>query len=200
MSNLLILYATPLSGREWSIAFMGARLSGGQAAAFFVSTLMASVAVIRWRCGARLGFLGMNPKWAWIDWSFALFSLLALPVYGLIGLLPDTPYQWPMRLGNGILGLCMLKFLVTVVFHAVGKPAERAIDRALHVRAMVPVMMCAMLFVSLETWYHRADERRWVARDRILLSTPEKPTGTPYEWDVAQAVRKKTMQMIERLP
>jgi hypothetical protein len=198
---LVLVYLSPLSGREWSLRPMGftpffAYMAAALVLAMTMTSVFASHVLDR-----RLKVFGQtskNPRTKWVMLLLAALATLmigaAAPAFYSLKLPPPVlrTLLWTAYLLATIPLLWLIGGLARPLF-GVGHPTLGF--ATLH-RLLVPGYSLAFVTLALALPLHVAIERHWMKKDRLMDITPEAPAITRYEWDVTQQLRRELLKVL----
>lgn len=198
---LAITRLTPLSAREWSLGATALIQPSCQFGALAVLLILFPVMIATWRLAKRGAPLGLATPMSWTGWLAAVSAALAIPVFGgiLSGWQPvGYGRSHPMILNFGfvLLGIAVLWLLVGFSRNVLGRP-HHALRRAVLARMVLPAWVFGMLVMAVAVPLHHAEERHWIARDRLLEISADAPALSRYEWAVAQVLRKELLALMD---
>jgi len=197
----IILYLTPLSSRDWSLRVTGIHLFALQFVSLIILIPTLTSALVSWRCDRRLGLLcGISklPKWRWV---MVTAASLALPLSGaFLPLLHSAEFQsslfmMTLWVAAGLLAIAFLWMACPIIKPAFGKqdPTPRT---ATLIRMALPGVCAGILTLAAASLAMRWEERHWLAKDRLMLITPDASAMSRYEWDVTQVLRGELRELL----
>jgi hypothetical protein len=100
-----------------------------------------------------------------------------------------------------IIASCLLLppqlYLLVIGFRALFSRQAGLLRRVTVSRVLLPAYAAGMLLMVLMVPLFHAEERHWIALDRLTQVTPEKPGIGPYEWEIAQSMREELLEILE---
>ena len=197
----LICYGTPLSPRDWSPRLGMMYVFPLQFASAVILLLALTSALVSWKCDRRLALLcgrSRLPKWRWV---MVALAFLAVPLSGaLLPLLGFMPYissrflilLWAAAAFAAVPLLWMLFRIIKPVF---GKK-DTTPRTATLIRMALPGVCAGIVTLSAAVPFLQWEERHWLAKDRLMVITPEAPAMTRYEWEVTQVLRGELQELM----
>ena len=144
------------------------------------------------RRGAALGWTGKRQIPGWIA---VVSAAVSLPAFGL-AFTGDKPTGTSFVVAGSLL-LPPLLYLLVIGFRALFSGQAGLLRRVTVSRVLLPAYAAGMLIMILMVPLFHAEERQWIALDRLTQVTPEKPGIGPYEWEIAQSMREELLEILE---
>lgn len=192
--HFAIVRFTPFGGREWSLKASGFMLPLGQFSSMLWMMILLPVMVARRRLALRGAALGWAGKEQILAWVAVIGGAAALPLCGL-AFVGRSPSQATIAIAGSLLGLPPL-YLLVIGFRALFSKQAPLLRRATVSRVLVPIYVSGMLLMTLAVPLFHAEERYWIARDRLTKVSADAP-GIRYEWEVTQAMREELLEILE---
>ncbi len=197
--TMVINQLTPLGGQDWSIVGNHLMLPMAQFFGMAVLMLLVPILVARWRLGKKAAVLGMAAAPSVSGTSAVVCAAALIPVFGLYSH-GEPSLEWNF-LPHLFVALFLLVFpvfwLVSNAFRAVfGSGELRLLHRAVISRALIPAYATAMLLMVMAAPIHKAAERAWFRRDTTMTSVPGFPAVSPYDYRVAEEIRRDIREVL----
>ena len=197
--TMVINQLTPLGGRDWSI--MGSHLMLPMAQFFGMAVLMLLVPILvaRWRLGKKAAVLGMTSG-PFLSGTAAVSCMaVVIPVFGLFS--HGEPLLEGELMAYSFSALFLLMFPVfwlmgNSIRAVFGSGELRLLRRAVVSRALIPAYASAMLLMVMAAPFHKAAERAWFRRDTTMTSVPGFPAVSPYDYRVAEEIRRNIREIL----
>ena len=192
----LIYRFTPLGGREWSLK--GNFVSAGQFGAMLLLMVVLPVVIARWRLALRAGCAGMECGRNCIAWVAVIIGALALPLAGA-SFFAGGFGQVVAIIAGCLLGMLLL-YVIFIGSRALFSSHAGVLRRVTVSRVLTPAYAMGMLLMlALVPLYH-AEERRWIANDRLLEVSVDAPSMGRFEYEVTQALKQEVVEIYEGNP
>lgn len=197
--TMVINQLTPLGGRDWSIVGNHLMLPMAQFFGMTVLMLLVPILVARWRLGKKAAVLGMTAGSSLSGTAAVGCIAVVIPAFGLFA--QGEPLLEGEFLPYLFAALFLLVFpvfwLVSNAFRALfGSGELRLLRRAVVSRALIPAYASAMLLMVMAAPFHKAAERAWFRRDTTMTSVPGFPAVSPYDYRVAEEIRRDIREVL----
>lgn len=193
--HFAIIRFTPLGGREWSLKASAFMLPAGQFSAMICMMVLLPVMIVRQRLARRGAALGWTGKRQIPGWIAVVSAAVSLPAFGL-AFTGDKPTGTSFVVAGSLL-LPPLLYLLVIGLRALFSGQAGLLRRVTVSRVLLPAYATGMLLMMLLVPLFHAEERHWIALDRLTQVTPEKPGIGPYEWEIAQSMREELLEILE---
>ena len=189
--HVITVRFTPLGWRDAGLSSWTGPLFFLQAAASLLFAWCMLLQTARWRIARRAGFAGLRSDRMWIGWVAAAVVGIFVPVAGIVRYVPWKE-QFLMFCGAA-LGLPLL-WVIWRAAMAIFQPREAALGGVIACRLLIPFFtaaaaLCLLLMIPL-----RAEEKKWVAQDR--LGGPD-PAGALLQQAEARGLERLREQLRE---
>ena len=96
---------------------------------------------------------------------------------------------------SGLAAIAFLWMAYRIIKPALGKkdPTPRTCTL---IRMALPGVCAGILALAAATLALRWEERHWLAKDRLMVITPDAPAMSRYEWDVTQVLRGELREVL----
>lgn len=192
---LAITRLSPFGAREWAVTFLMFMPIGGQFLSFWLSLVILPWTIASSILSKRAAVFGIVPKVRWLGWFAAAAALAGVPAFGAVRFyaMPPILAYVPVVLVGSSLVACFLAFVA-------GGKEGRVLRRATLARILFPAGMTGILTLGLLVPFHYAEEQRWIQQDRWGEITVESPSMSRHEFEVAQVLRKETLEILGAAP
>lgn len=184
---------TPFGGRDWSIIGNLYLLPASHFLSLAVLMVVLPVIILRRRLAVKAGVLGLTgarPFWLCLA---AVYAAVLVPGIGWFahsewnaGCVPLVGCLVALLLVLGLVKLCAGWFFSGEL---------RLLRGAVASRALVPAYVTAMLLMAVAATVHKGAERAWFRRDTTMTSVPGFPGVSPYDYRVAERIRRDIREM-----
>ncbi len=192
--HVAIVRFTPLGGREWSLKATAFILPAGQFSAMIWMMILLPVMIARKRLARRGAALGWTGERGTLGWIAVASAAVSLPVFGLD--FAGNKLTGTSFIVAGCLLLPPKLYLLVIGFRALFSRQSGLQRRVTVSRILLPAYAAGMLLMILMVPLFHAEERHWIALDRLTQVTPEKPGIGPYEWEIAQSMRVELLEIL----
>lgn len=198
--TMVIIELTPLGGRDWSIVGSHLMLPMAQFFGMAVLMLLAPILVARWRLDKKAAVVGITAESSVSGAAAVGCIVVVIPGFGLFA--HGDPLLEGELMAYSFSALFLLMFpvfwLVSNAFRAVfGSGELRLLHRAVVLRALIPAYATAMLLMVMAAPFHKSAERAWFRRDTTMTSVPGFPAVNPYDYRVAEEIRRNIREVLE---
>lgn len=191
---------TPLGCRDWGLAASAFAVPFGQFVTMLSLMLVLPVLLVRARLNQRAGAAGLRAKpsrWPW-SWIAVTLAAAALPTFGIALVKGGNP-ETMLIIAAALLGTLHLYWIVGALRALFSKQAS-LLRRMILSRAVIPAYAAAMILMMLAMPLYHIEERHWFARDEFSRLSVAKPSYTPYEYEVTQALQEELRDIIAEQP
>jgi hypothetical protein len=188
---------TPLGGREWSIKASNYVVPAGQFSSMLYLMIVLPLVMIRRRLALRGRTAGLAGGRQWFAWIAVISGILALPMFGLT--FDVSQPQESVMLGGGFL-LALLQLYPLVAGSRAIFSRHSLLRRATISRLLLPVYSLGMLAMIIGMLLFHAEEKCWIAQDRLMVITKEAPGLTPFEYDLTQTMQQELIELVKGAP
>jgi hypothetical protein len=192
--HFTIVRFTPLGGREWSLKASAFMVPAGQFSAMIWMMILLPVMIVRQRLARRGAALGWTANRQILGWIAVASAAVSLPVFGW-ALAGEKPTETPMVIA-GCLLLPPQLYLLVISFRALFSRQSGLLRRVSVSRVLLPAYASGMLAMILAVPLFHAEERHWIAKDRLTAVSADAPGIGPHEWEVAQAMRAELLEIL----
>ena len=173
-------------------AFM---VPAGQSSAMMGMMVLLPVMIARRRLARRGAVLGWAGKRQNPGWIAVVSAAASLPAFGW-ALAGEKPSETPLHIAGGLLLLPQL-YLLVIGFRALFSRQAGLLRRVSVSRVLLPAYAAGMLAMMLAVPLYHAEERHWIAKDRLTEVGVDAPGIGPCEWQVAQSMRAELLKILE---
>lgn len=193
LAVMMVNGLTPFGGRDWSIAGNHFLMPMAHYVCLMVLMTMLPVMILRRRLAVKAGVLGFTAERAF--WPGIAVVLAVVLVPG-IGWFASSDSYWGCAPASAFLVVLALVLLCAGVSRALFTARETRLLRcAVASRALVPAYASVMLLMAIAATAHKGAERTWFRRDTTMTSVPGFPGVGPYEYRVAEKMRKEIREI-----
>ncbi len=193
--HLAIVRFTPLGGREWSLKASAFMVPAGQFSAMIWMMVLLPVMIARQRLARRGAVLGWTRTRQILGWIAVVSAAASLPAFGW-ALAGEKPSETPLHIAGGLLLVPQL-YLLVIGFRALFSRQAGLLRRVSVSRVLLPAYAAGMLAMMLAVPLHYAEERHWIAKDRLTEVGVDEPGIGPHEWEIAQSMRAELLEILE---
>lgn len=187
---------TPLSAREWSMKASFFTVPSGQFSCIVYLMIVLPLVMVRHRLALRGGAAGLSGGKQIFAWVAVASGVMAMPVFGLT-LDASRPSETVMIAAGFLLGLLQFYSIFAGVRALLSRQSS-LLRRATISRLLLPVYVAGMLAMMVSMLLFHAEEKHWIARDRLMEMTVEAPCMTRFEYDLTQVMKQEVIELLER--
>ncbi len=194
LGHWIVTRLTPLGGQEWSLKASGFLLPAGQYSALLWLMIVLPVMIARQRLAVRGGVAGLGGGKQVFGWLAVVCGMAALPLFG-VAMLGEKPEQKLFIAAGGLLGVLQLYALV-IGFRALFSRQAGLLRRATMSRVLVPVYAAGMAAMMVAVPLYHAEEKHWVARDRLMEVSVDEPSMGRFEYRVTRVMKQELLEIV----
>jgi hypothetical protein len=198
---LVLVYLSPLSGRDWSLRLLGFIPLFAHIAAALVMVLTMTTALASHVLDRRLAAFGLTVGWPKTRWAMLLCAALSTIIIGAVApAFHEFNLPPPARLillsgGCLLIAIPLLWLIGGLVKPLIGFGGSTLRFATLH-RVLVPAWIFGFVILAITSPLHHAIERHWMQQDRLMEITPDAPSLSRYEWETTQQLRRELRERL----
>ncbi len=185
---------TPLGGREWSLKVAAFIPQTGPFLSMLLLMIALPVAVARKRLGLRAGAAGLADGKNLVAWSAALCAALALPLFGAV-FVTEADANPLLIAAACLLGILQL-YCLAIGIRALFSRHAGLLRRVTLSRILMPTYATGMLLMIVAVPLYHAEEKHWIAWDRLTEISADAPGLTRFEYEVTQLMKEELLEIL----
>jgi hypothetical protein len=188
---------TPLGGRDSSMLDRSGVITMTQFLAMGLLFVMMPLKVAEWRLGKISTFKEKEVKSSrLLDRILMIFGWLAIPLTGILGIIDSkigsTLAEWLLKISFFTF---IFSYAILILIGIINHGSNLIYNKVYH-RMMIPIYAFSALIMICAAPFFKASERHWFTQDTISRIHPDYPMVSPYEYQVANEMRKELREIV----